>query len=75
LYELFVDRGLVGGLSNGEYSNGVVAVEKVGEPGGSQKPLVKDEFLEISSDGGVGQGKHEAQDTGLSWVQRIEVGP
>jgi len=29
----------------------------------------------MSSDGGVGHGKHVVQSMGLSWVQRMLVGP
>jgi hypothetical protein len=42
---------------------------------GSQKLPEKDEFLEISSDGGVEIGKHVPQEMGDSWVHRTVVGP
>ena len=69
------ERGLVGGDSNGEYSNGAVTLEKPGEEGGSKNPLEYEEFLEVTSEGGEGHGKQVAQVMGLSWVQSIDVGP
>jgi hypothetical protein len=74
---LFVPTGEVedGGESNGEYSSGAVWWVALGEAGGSQKLLVKDGVLGMSSVGGVWQGKQLLQSTGLSCVQSIDVGP
>jgi hypothetical protein len=58
------------GVSEGEAGGGSRS-QKADEP-----PLAKDVFLCRSSGGGVAvAGKQDAQWTGLSWVQRMFLGP